>query len=112
MIKEFKTALTYTQERYANLFDPTLDPIVLVPSNRMGNANGRFWSIRNRAAYIQIRRGRRSVADYVGTLVHELTHLQQYVTGRAKIMTCEEREAEANAAGWKAQRQFVTEAPR
>ena len=110
MIKEFEAALAYTQERYANLFDPTLDPIVLVPSNRMGNANGRFWSVHNQAAYIQIRRGRRSIADYVGTLVHELTHLQQYVTGRAKGMTSEEREDEADTAGFKAQGQFIREA--
>ena len=108
MIKEFEAALAYTQERYVNLFDPALDPITLVPSNRMGNTNGRCWtSFHTKRTYITIRRGRRTVADYIGTLVHELTHLQQYVTGRAKVMTCEEREDEADAAGFKAYGQFI-----
>lgn len=87
--KNFDTAVAWVKAHY--VIHPSLDSIKLVHPD--GRAYGRFWSFLVRrdangklvklpTPTITIANGRRPVYDFVNTIVHELTHLAQFLEGR------------------------------
>lgn len=101
--KNFEAALAYVQANYAEMFHPSLRSVQLVSPD--GRAWGRFWSFTVRRdpatgklskveqSIITIADVRQPVQEFIDTLVHELTRLQQHLAGRAYS------ELEAQSAG-------------
>jgi hypothetical protein len=102
----FDKAMDFVREQYAkelgDLPESSADVAVikLVKASRMTGRNGIFLPpgpqvdaagkpvrdesgkmVRGRRAEIQIRAGRRSAREFIGTIVHELKHLEQYRAG-------------------------------
>ena len=101
--KNFSSALTYTRANYAHLFDASLRSITLCRQMDHRGAYGTHYCI-GKESRITIANGRRSVAEFVNTLVHELTHHQQAAS--CSTLTRNEREGEAWCAGNLAQNNY------
>lgn len=87
--KQYEAALAYVQANYSHL---TAGVTFELRSNV--NADGTYWN-----GTVTVRNARHCAAEFVNTLVHELTHHKQAVEGRPFY------EHEAYAAGDAAQRQ-------
>lgn len=102
----FNTAFTFVLANYTHLFHSSLRLIRLEKTkNHYSGANGIHYRINNESI-ITIRSGRRTVADFVCTLVHELTHLQQSVN--TPLMHVSQREKEAHYAGHHARLHYTS----
>jgi hypothetical protein len=80
--KEFAAAFDYVAETYPDLFHPSLLHVELVPSSRH-RAFGQWSLNEDGTSQITIRNGRQSACEFVDTIVHELNHLQYFVSGRS-----------------------------
>ena len=106
--QNFKTAYRYVETNYAYLFHESLAQVAFVRTlhvpgvgklHRAGGLHARIGgqdgfsviSVRDAAEY--------DAKTYVEILVHELTHLRQWTSGRAMTLTEAECEAEAYPVG-------------
>ncbi len=97
--KAYEQALSYVQVRYPDLYLYAVE-IHLIPVGRMMYNTLGTCSDRR---IIRIANKRQCASLFVDTLVHELTHAEQVVTGRLRAPAdAYMREREAVSAGYKA----------
>lgn len=110
--KEFEAALEFVRVSFPELFSPALSSIELVGASDLRDYFGQCVpSIDMTRAKIKIRNGRQSACEFVDTIVHELTHVAQLVSGAWDTLSYNAAEAEANTAAAKARKMAFTKWP-
>jgi hypothetical protein len=105
----FKAAVGYVAHNYPHLFQPSLQSITLEQKHQHVSGADGLHKWYNEKSEITIRHDYEyGIPHYIKVLVHELTHLNQYASGRATSMTKEALEEEANAAGETAMKEYQT----
>lgn len=103
--KNFEEAYRYVERNYAFMFHDSLQEVTLqLGHHHHTGADGlhiRYGGVRG-ISRITVRNAMHSVPKFVEILVHELTHLAQWTSGRAPMMTTKQKEDEAYAAGYQA----------
>lgn len=103
--RNYQEALAYVATHYASLL-ALVARIEFQPKYGRG-FNGQCYSYDGKV-FVHIYNGQRNVAEFVGTLVHELTHAHQQTFGRPGTSR-EQRECEAEEAGYQARCQYRQE---
>ena len=101
----FEDAFRYVMREYSQLFHRSLESVTLLRAqNHERGAGGMHIRIGGLRGYsrITVKNAVRPTHQFVEIIVHELTHLQQWVDGRAAQMTEAQLESEAYPAGWAA----------
>lgn len=100
MSREYAIAVQFVQRKYRALYEMAeavvLTPADLFPAGQTGQCSS--------DCYVSVSDGIRTVAEFVNTLVHELTHVKQFRERR------QPREPEAYEAGIQAQTEYMREA--
>lgn len=102
--KAFDQAFTFVESNYSGLFHPTIEICLLKAYRHDRGALGTHTRINPTRSRITIKNGKYSIPEFVDTLVHELTHAQQHISGRADSMSSNAKEHEAGIAGYAAMR--------
>jgi hypothetical protein len=105
----FEQAWEYVDRNYAYLIrDTHLDRVMLLDEedHAPGCDGLHIWDKLLSRSQITVCNGGFDTAKFVEILVHELTHLTQYASGRGMGMSEYERESEAYPAGMNAMRLY------
>jgi hypothetical protein len=109
----FNAAVGYVTHNYPHLFHPSLQSITLKQSHRHRRGADGLHTRIGEKSYITIRHEYAyGIPHFIEVLVHELTHLLQYASGRSLSMTEELLEEEAYTAGQAALKEYQSKVQR
>ena len=100
----FDVALRFVRANYTHLFVPRLGRVALIRADGVRLGRALLWA-NGDPVVVHVMNGRRDVAEFINTLVHELTHVAQFIVGRNTLTR--DAELEACAAGDRAGQRYT-----